>query len=51
MKEFQVTKVTTVIERIYISSDNWESAESLAQNAQNWETIDYRESIAAEDIE
>ena len=47
MKTFEVTKVTTHVEWVMIDADEWETAEDLASNTQNWETIDYRETIEA----
>ena len=47
MKTFEVTKVTYIVERVWIDAEDWETAEDLASNAQNWEAIDYRETIEA----
>jgi hypothetical protein len=51
MKTFEVTKVTRILERVSIDADDWETAEDLSLNAQNWEIIDYRETIEAEEGE
>lgn len=51
MKTFEVTKVTRIVERVSIDADDWETAEDLSLNAQNWEIIDYHETIEAKEDE